>query len=93
MKIRTSLGQKTIPHPCRGCKGGAFRIEAGIPGRWEFTALFRLRFGGVGWSAVGMFLGQQLHLLVEIVLRDAKTFQSMTVQSTMFQVKNQERGG
>jgi hypothetical protein len=50
-------------------------MEAGIPGRWEFTALFRLRFGGVGWSAVRRSLGQRLHLLVEIVLREAKTFQ------------------
>ena len=33
------------PHPCRGCKGGAGRNEAGVPGRQEFTALFRLRFG------------------------------------------------
>jgi hypothetical protein len=42
--------------PAQRMRWWGFSHKAGIPGRREVAALFRLRVGGDGWSAAGVVL-------------------------------------
>lgn len=72
-QVFEKCSRETIPALAEDARAG-FPHEAGVPGWWEFTALFRLRFGGVGWWAVRRSLAN--FLLSEIVWAEAKTFQA-----------------
>jgi hypothetical protein len=69
--------RESAPHPCRGCKGGASRYEAGIPVRLGFPLRFRRRSASGKGRAIPCIKFPILSL-IGIVWPGRKTFREIS---------------